>query len=235
MPDTATGYPNPPLVPAVWPAELVPSSMQLQLVPNSTRWESVFSRTVQAAALSEGTFRLTAGFSALDVNEQGTWRAFVAKLRGCAGRFLFPAVIAEGLEPQPVALDADGFPTADVVTTGPRVQSRYNDKTLRVEGASPSLVVEPGDYVSYDTERGQRRLHIVVEYAWPVAGVLTLVVEPALSTDIPEGARVHLDCPSACFALDDDAQGALEETPEPYVDGSFSATEALAPLLPEVA
>lgn len=243
--ETPVGFPADHVLPIPFPSELKPSSLSLHLVQATTRFESPFTRFMQAGLLPGSQFKLVAQFNGLDKRQQRIWRAFIAQMRGTAGRFYWPAVVSTEHEPVvPVTEDTDGGPrlVADIVTTGPRVlDGTGGPNGIVITGlphANGELVLEAGDFVSYDDYRGHRRLHLVTEDAFAYgSGNARLIVAPEVRSDAPQilyGARIHLDCPSGTFVLEDDVQGAIEETPDGFANVSLSAIEAVPPVLAEV-
>lgn len=216
-----------------WPQELAPNAQTLHLQSNTTRFVSPFTRGMQTQEMPGGRFRLSFGLPPMRDTATRMARAFLAKLRGGAGRFYFRAEVTAAEIPDTgaaelvsfaaltvdsTALTADGTRcTADATLIPVQFPAAATGATtaageLIVSTAAPTgaVLVQAGRHISYDGPSGWRRLHLVVDDAVVRRdGTVRIAVEPPIKELPAAAAPLHLTNPSGVFALVDDDQGAL--------------------------
>lgn len=233
MADTPTGFVHDPaVVPLKWPQELPPTGMTLHLQSNTSRFESPFTRTTQTQELPGGRFTLAATFQPLKDARLRVWRAFLARLRGSAGRFFFRAEIENGAIPdlgaaeplvtKPLTADSTEI-LADsswvrvdaTVLQLPTAVAVAGSAGVTIEAVCTktpgTVLLQLGRHISFDSPRGWRSLHLLVEDAVVrPGGFVSIRVEPPLPEPPAAGAPLHLRTPTGIFMLIDDDQGAVD-------------------------
>lgn len=226
---TARGLPVQP-----WPNALKPSSVALNLLSATTVFTSPFTRTTQTSELPGALFNLQASFPPVPAPEVGPFRAWVARLRGRAGRFLFPAYACRyapplaGLPERTTWLDlraCNTFITADstlITADATRVQM---ETTFTVTTCPDAVTIvgtlwlnsrrhplQVGSYIAWDDADDWRHLHVVVDLVHNVStGAATLTVEPPMRALPTPSTPMHVHAPAGIFQLVDDAQAALRQ------------------------
>jgi hypothetical protein len=158
------------------------------------------------------------------------FEAFIARLRGGAGRFLFPAYSCRYSPPaigQPervtmIPLTTDNtFITCDstVITadmTEIQMESVFTvsscPDTVTIIGTlwfnSRRHPVGLNSWISWDDATDWRHLHKIVDLEHDVTtGAATLTVEPPMRALPTPSTPMHVHAPSGVFQLNDDAQG----------------------------
>lgn len=239
-----------------WPSALRPNQVTLHLQSNTSTFTSPFSRSGQTQELAGALFMLAAGFPVLKADKAAQARVVLAKLRGQAGRFYFPAScwgmnvpVAYGADPvTPIALRADlDTITADITTiTADATEIAYESLFTPNGGGTDPLVLQgtlwlnsnlrplqEGSYISFDdpttplTAGPHRCLHMVVGMAYtPITGACSLTLEPPMLVQPTALTPIHVHNPSGVFRLTDDGQGAMAQRPGHRFELSLSAIQA---------
>lgn len=225
---------NPQLPILSWPHDIQPNSRTLTLVTNTSRLTSPLSRTTQTQELPGARWTLRASFPSLDERQVKTLRAFIAKLKGSSGLFYFKATSDDTeLVPQPTLEYGAIVMGPDVVKFGHRTRETFQGEELLSMGweeAEGELVLEAGDYVSYDDFTGFRRLHVVTQDVYCEAdGEATIPVEPPVRVQLPTNARLHIDRASGVFRLLDDEQCSVTVSADGTAMVTLEALEAVSP------
>lgn len=217
-----------------WPAQIRPAEITAHLQFNTTAFTSPYTRTVQTIELPGALFQLDAAFPPIDGTQLGDFRAFIARLRGGAGRFYFPAHCCTYSPPaqyQPervtiIPLTADRTTiTADTTQiTADATQVQY--ESVFTVSSCPDAVtivgtlwlnsnerpVAPGGYISWDDATGWRHLHLIVAVdAAPYTLGVHLTVEPPMRALPTPATPMHVHAPSGIYRLVDDGQGAIRQ------------------------
>lgn len=222
------GYVHNPRVQVLpWPTEVEPRTRTLHRTGKSNAHVSPLNRATQTQELVGGVWMCRAEFPPLNAAEQRWMRVFIAKLRGTAGFFYFPA--ESTVAPIPVQPPGQG---PDIVAEGPRLAVQTSPRILETQGweeAPGTLLIAKGEHISYDDATGWRRLHLVVEncYAQP-GGVASMKVEPPVRHAVTPDGRLHLACPNGIFKLASEEEGAITQTPGSG-EMSISMVEAFPP------
>jgi hypothetical protein len=239
-----------------WPSALRPNQITLHLQSNTSAFISPYTRSSQTQELAGSLFTLSAGFAPLDTGKAAQARVVLAKLRGQAGRFYFPATcwgrnvpVAYGADPvTPIALRADlDTITADITTiTADATEIAYESLFTADGGGTDPLVLQgtlwlnsglrplqEGSYISFDdptephTDGPHRSLHLVVGMAYtPTTGACALTLEPPMLVQPTALTPIHVHNPSGVFRLIDDGQGAMPQRPGHKFELAFSAVQA---------
>ena len=230
-----------------FPAALCISQMTVHLQAHTSRFESPFRRGVQTQELPGGRFMLSASLAPTN-DLTRTLRAFIAKLRGGAGRFYWPVEVGARFIPaagaaditlSPLTVDNDRITvnrtdyradaTTWYATTRALALLGGTSRTIRASTNQPvgAVAVEAGRHLSFDTADGWRQLCVVTDDA--IAGAdqsVTINVEPPLRTQPAAGAPLHLLSPSGVFQLADDDQGQISQVPGYAQGATIEAFEA---------
>lgn len=226
---TARGLPVLP-----WPAGIKPSEITLHIQANTSTFTSPFTRSTQTVDLPGALFGLEAAFPPvpLAAARLNDFRAFVARLRGGAGRFIFPANtcryappgIGEGERTTWMPLTSDDyFVTADsdsvlIDADRVRMESAFTvtscPDNVTILGTlwanSQRAPLRMGSYISWDDATDWRHLHMVVGLdLHPVTGAATLTLEPPMRALPTPETLMHVHSPSGIFRLVDDGQLAI--------------------------
>ena len=218
-----------------WPRTVLPSAVTLHLRANTSTFTSPFTRTVQTSELPGALHEAEASFPPIKPAHVGTLRAFVAKLRGQAGRFYFavnccryaPPAMHQAQRVTYMGLLADDtYVTAD--TTLHRADAtRIAMETLFTVSSAPTPTtlmgalwlnsgrypLAVGSHISWDDATGWRHLHVVVDMTGPdpATGLHTLTLEPPMRARPTPTTPMHTHAPSGIFQLTDDGQGTLRQ------------------------
>lgn len=235
-----------------WPAVIVPTQVTLHLEGNTTMFTSPFSKGVQTQELPGARFTVSASFPPLTRDQVRVVRAFLAKLRGGARKFYFPAEwpsygipasgAAEASGPYALTIDSMRFRidrtniTIDSTTfaTGRPIVtctggSGSTITAISYEGIG-TIALRAGQHVSYDDAAGWRHLHLVTDDAVIGAGyAISIPVEPPLRTPPANGAPLHIYAPSGIFMLTADTEGQIVFNSDRVGQVSINAAEAFAP------
>jgi len=215
-----------------WPTVVRPAEVTMHLRFNTGAFTSPFTRTTQTIEWAGALFDLSANFPPARPDTAATMRAFFASLRGMAGRFYFgvypcrysPASMYASERMTVIPLSADTTKitadttiyTADVTTVAMEtIFSVTSATSTTLTGTlwlnSNKYPLEVGSYFSFDDATGWRHLHIVTAMTSP-SGVTTLTVEPPMRELPTTSTPIHIQQPSGIFMLNDDAQGAMNQS-----------------------
>lgn len=185
-----------------WPASILPSRFRLELIGNTqSGGKSPFDGTEQTLELPGARWAFDLFFEGLTAEEHRPLMAFIAKLRGRAGRFLwgppFPRQATCGGSP---AIHAAGL-------TGTLLQ------TEGWSGAGYSVV--PGDWLCWPDPTGRMQLHIVTgdgddapNPSGPdLGGLSNFHVSPPIRRSPALHAPVYPVAPVGVFRLAEDRNG----------------------------
>jgi hypothetical protein len=215
-----------------WPRMVKPSDITLHLRFSTSTFTSPYTGTSQTTELPGALHQLEAGFPAVPAAQLPELRAFVASLRGGAGRFVFPALscryaprsLGAPLRVTLIPLTADDASvtadttniTADATTV--QLESVFTMATTpddhTITGTlwlnSRRAPLQLGAPISWDDATGWRHLHTVVAMAHDTAtGACTLTVEPPMRERPTPATPIDVHAPSGIFRLADDGQAAL--------------------------
>lgn len=228
---TARGLPI-----TVWPNRICPSNIGLNLMARTGVFSSPYTGTTQTVSWPGALLRLDASFPPLRAGNAllGEFRAFVASLRGRAGRFIFPAAACRYEPPAPMqpervtwlALTADNeVITADNTALTADAERVQMESVFTVVAAPDSVTIigtlwfnstryplQVGGWISWDDATGWRHCHMVTALEHDVdTGAATLTVEPPMRSRPTASTPMHVHAPSAIFQLVDDGQAAISQ------------------------
>lgn len=234
-----------------FPESIHPKSASFFLKAHTTTFTNPFSNTIQTQEMPGAVWTFRADFYLNNEEKKRIFRAFIAKLRGSAGRFYFPAEFCPRyipsfgesespriLESSATADEDDWFSTSLDVTADQTHKYRVsslstlsvlNPTTLKVKSdkSAGELVLKAGQYISFDLTNGYRYLGVVVDDCFVSRDDFArVVIEPPLrDTPIPN-ASIHTARPSAVFMLSDDEQGRISEMLHKKGEVSIEAVQA---------
>jgi len=226
---TTTGVPI-----HAWPNQLKPSDITLHLRYNTSSFTSPFTRTSQTTELPGALHEVSASVPSLSPAAARAARAFVASLRGMAGRFVFPAYACRYAPPAMYAAERTTIIpfTADCNTlTADTTLHRADATTIAYETnftvtSCPSSTtingtlwlnsdrapLQVGGFISWDDATGWRHLHVVTDLVHTATtGAATLTVAPPMRAQPGPSTPMHVHAPSGVFMLTADAEGALRQ------------------------
>jgi len=214
-----------------FPAALIPNQVTGHLEPNTAVFVSPISRAAQTLELPGARWVCSMSLPTMSPATWRTWTAFLAKMRGQAGRVYYGPPHYRGTTAPTwtanlSALTCDSTTVTCDSTALVNQESASGFGTPVVDGASQSgqyldtngwinnvTVLSAGDYLSYDTTRG-RSLHMVVEDATSnSAGESTIRIEPPIRTAPADGASIETESPTCIMTLRDGMSGAPTWTP----------------------
>lgn len=218
-----------------WPRAVRPASVAVRLRYNTSAFTSPFTRTSQTTELPGALHTLTVDAPALDASATAQALAFLARLRGMAGRFVLgvypcryaPAAMGGADRTTIIPLTADDTHiTADdthitVDSTTIRLETTFTVSaattstsltgTLWLNSARAPLAV--GSYISWDDSTGWRHLHTVTDLTHDRStGEATLTIAPPMRVAPGVSTPIHVHAPSGIFMLTGDDAGQLVPT-----------------------
>ena len=171
----------------IWPAGLLPSAMEWGLQANTQSFESPLTGSVQTLELPSPRWLATLTFEHLKDSEAATLQAFLARLRGRAGRF----TLHNFARPAPCGTAAGTPLVAGAAQTG---------TSLNLDGFTAGTTLEAGDLIGVNGE-----LKMVTALATADgAGAMAVTFEPPLRASPADNAPVTLSQPTATFMLAED-------------------------------
>ncbi len=217
-----------------WPRMVKPSDITLHLRFNTATFTSPFSGNSQTTELPGALHQLEAGFPAVPAKEVPGFRAFLAGLRGGAGRFIFPAIAcryAPRALGAPLRVTVIPLTVDDTHITADSTHITCDATTVQLEavftaGSCPDdftivgtlwmnshrAPLQVGSPISWDDATGWRHLHTVVAMDHnATTGACTLTLEPPMRERPTPATPIDVHAPSGIFRLADDGQGALRQ------------------------
>jgi hypothetical protein len=193
-----------------------PSSASYRLRGNTQTHRSPLDGTTQTLEMPGAVWELTVSWESLSTDDSRVLAAFLAQLRGAAGRFYYsPAVWS------PRRATGGGTP----VING----AAQSGAALVTDGWSASVqVMRAGDWLSYDDTTGRRRLHMVTaDVSSSAGGAATLAITPPIRRADADNAAVEVAAPSGVFRLSDDAAPEMAIRPPMLGSVTLTMVEAL--------
>ena len=185
-----------------------PSKVEFWLGFNTQQHESPLSRDVQTLEMAGARWRAELTFPPMI---PATWRvytAFMAQLRGAAGRFYYPV-------PYPARTPRGTAGGTPLVNGGSQTGS-----SLITDGWTAGATLKAGDYFHFTNGAGGRELKIVrSDITADGSGNLTITFDPPIRSAPADNAALTVSSPSCIFGLADDDQGRVS-----YEEASFGST-----------
>jgi hypothetical protein len=193
-----------------WPtlSRTAPREVEWSLVANTQTFASPLSQTVQTVEMPGARWRVSFTLENLQEDDAAKLQAFMAKLRGRAGRF----TLHNFARPAPRGT-ASGTPL--VMGAG------QTGTTLAIDGMAAGATLLAGDYFGVN---GEFKI-VVADATANGSGEMSVTFEPPLRTSPADNAAVTLVAPTATFMLDDDAMRWITRAPV-LTTVPITATEA---------
>lgn len=199
------------------PAIRRPAEAAERLIGLTQTHESPFDGTVQTLEMPGARWELTATWPTLGPDDRRLMAAFLASLRGRAGRFVFSP--------------AQWSPRRATGGGTPVINGDFQaGATLSTRGwTALGQAMRAGDWLSYVDTRGRRRLHLVLTDASADAvGVAALSISPPIRRAGADGAAVEVTNPSGVFMLPQDEAPQLNIRAPSFGQVTITMREALA-------
>lgn len=179
---------------------ILPSASTFSLVPNTMEFHSPLNGATQTAELPGARWAGQYSYDTLTDPDIRILQAFLAQLRGRAGRF-FAHDISHPT-PSGTALGTPVVATAAIAGA----------TTLATSGwtANQAAVMKAGDY--FTTSTGELKI-IVTSVASSPTGTATLTFEPPARAAIPLASAIDISSASATVMLADDYQDQIDLRP----------------------
>lgn len=199
------------------PAIRRPAEAAERLIGLTQAHESPFDGTVQTLEMPGARWELTATWPTLGPDDRRLMAAFLASLRGRAGRFLFSPA-----QWSPRRATGGGTP---VINGDFQTGSALSTRGWTALGQA----MRAGDWLSYVDTRGRRRLHLVLADASADAnGVAALSISPPIRRAGADGAAVDVVAPAGVFMLPQDEAPQLNIRAPSFGQVTITMREALA-------
>jgi hypothetical protein len=175
------------------PAIRRPAEAAERLVGLTQTHQSPFDGSLQTLEMPGARWELTATWPTLGPDDRRVMAAFLASLRGKAGRFLFSPA-----QWSPRRASGGGSP----VING----DFQTGTTLSTRGwTALGQAMRAGDWLSFVDTRGRRRLHLVLaDVSADAGGIAALQISPPIRRAGADGAAVEITAPSGIFMLPQD-------------------------------
>lgn len=199
-----------------FPAIRRPSEASERLLGLTQTHESPFDGTMQTLEMPGARWEFTITWQTLSSDDRREMAAFLARLRGRAGRFTY------GPFWSPRRATGGGTP----VING----AGQSGEVLSTTGwAANAQVMRAGDWLSYVDTAGRRRLHQVVADATANAsGVAALTISPPIRRAGADLAAVEIAAPIGTFMLPQDEAPGLNIRAPSLGQVTITMREALA-------
>lgn len=184
---------------------------KLSLQPNTQSFESPLNKTVQTYELPGARWLLTATWQNLGEADARIFKAWLAKLRGAAGRFY--AFDLSHKSPRGTA-NTFGY-VRGAGQTGASINTSWGSITSR------NGWLLPGDYIAIGIELKIVTATVNIDGS----GYATISFEPPLRSSPADNAIITTYEPTAIFRLNDDNQDAFNFDPERHPSITIAATE----------
>lgn len=169
-----------------------PSEASERLIGLTQTHESPFDGTMQTLELPGARWEFTVTWQTLSPDDRRELAAFLARLRGRAGRFTY------GPFWSPRRATGGGTP----VING----AGQSGVTLNTGGwVAGAQAMRAGDWFSYADTAGRQRLHqVVADATADGAGVAALIISPPIRRAGANGAALQIATPIGTFMLPQD-------------------------------
>ena len=187
-----------------------PTVVSFRLLHNTQSFESPLNRTVQTLELPGARWQAVVEWKNLVEADARIFKAFLASLRGAAGRFYLGDL-------------SHGTPAGTALGTPLVKGASQTGTSLVTDGwsAGQTSLLLPGDYFSVNGE-----LKIITAVCTSDgSGNATLSFAPPLRSAPADNAPITVINPVATFRLKDDEQDQIQIDPDRFPSVSFEAVE----------
>lgn len=202
--------------PISWPTLTVrPSAFSWHLLPHTQTWTSPLNGSSQTLEMPGARWVFKLPYKKMREADWRAFTAFVARLRGAAGRFYLSPLHA---------LPARGVATGTPVVSG----AGQTGASLLTSGWTPSTpqILKAGDFFHVATGSGRELKILTADATSAVDGTATLTFEPPLRGSPAANAALEIAAPSCAMRLVDDNQGQFDWAGVRYGDASVEGVEA---------
>jgi hypothetical protein len=193
-----------------------PAGASYRLRGNTQTHRSPLDGTAQTLEMPGSVWELSVRWDTLHSDDARVLGAFLAELRGAAGRFTYsPAAW------QPRRSTGGGTPLIK--------GAGQSGTTLLTDGWSVSVnVMRKGDWLSYVDSSGRTRLHMMTaDVSSNGSGEASLVITPPIRRAGADNAAVEVVAPAGVFRLPDDQAPEMGIRPPSFGAVALTMMEAL--------
>ncbi len=193
-----------------------PSRASYRMRGNTQSHRSPLDGTEQTLEMPGAVWELTVSWESLDATDTRVLAAFLAQLRGAAGRFYYsPAAWS------PRRAAGGGSPLVN--------GAAQSGASLITDGWTPSgQVALAGDWLSFDDALGRRRLHMATGTATANgSGQATIAITPPIRRAPSDNAVVEVASPTGVFRLPSDDAPEMQLRPPLLGSLTLTMVEAL--------
>lgn len=204
------------VTPIAWPTLTVrPSAFTWHLLPHSQTWTSPLNGSSQTLEMPGARWICKLPYKKMREDDWRAFTAFVARLRGAAGRFYLGPLHA---------LPARGVATGTPVVSG----AGQTGASLITSGWTHSIaqILKVGDYFHVATPNGRELKIVTADVNSSGTGTATIIFEPPLRGSPAANAALEITAPTTVMRLADDNQGQFDWTGVRYADSSVEMVEA---------
>lgn len=198
-----------------FPAIRRPSEAAEKFIGLTQTHESPFDGTMQTLEMPGARWEFTVSWQLLSPDDRRELAAFLARLRGRAGRFTYGPIWS------PRRAAGAGAP----VING----AGQSGEVLSTTGwAANADAMRAGDWLSYADALGRQRLHqVVVNATANASGIAALTISPPIRRAGASGAAVEIAAPIGTFMLPQDEAPAINIRPPSLGQVTITMREAL--------
>jgi len=192
-----------------------PSSWSWKLIGNAQNFTSPLTGSTQTMELPGARWWLKFGYTKLRQDDSRVFDAFLASMRGMAGRVLLNPIHTESRR---------GIATGIPVVDG----AGQTGRTLSTSGWTPSTagIMRTGDYFSVATASGPELKILTADAASNASEKASLMFEPPLRSTPVNGAAINVSAPVCPMRLVDADQGELALNAPYYLSWTGEFVEA---------
>lgn len=194
-----------------WPtlSRSAPPELVWGLQSNTQTFQSPLSGSIQTVEMPGARWVVSFSLPSLNAADAATMRAFLARLRGEAGRFYLHNMAQT--RPR-------GIATGTPLVNG----AGQSGASVTTDGWTPSTagILKAGDFIGIN---GELKL-VVADCDSDAAGLATVVFEPPLRASPADNAAIVVNKPTAVFKLDESRSAWTTNAPG-FDSFSIAATE----------
>ena len=192
-----------------------PSEAAEKLIGLTQTHESPFDGSMQTLEMPGARWEFTVTWQTLSPDDRRELSAFLARLRGRAGRFTYGPIWS------PRRAAGGGVP----VING----AGQSGEVLSTGGwTANAQAMRAGDWLSYVDLGGRQRLHqVVVNASANASGIAALTISPPIRRAGSNGAAVEIAAPIGAFMLPQDEAPGVNIRPPSFGQVTITMREAL--------
>jgi len=192
-----------------------PSEAAEKLIGLTQTHESPFDGTMQTLEMPGARWEFTVTWQTLSPDDRRELSAFLARLRGRAGRFTYGPIWS------PRRATGGGVPVINGAGQSGEVLST-------IGWTANAQAMRAGDWLSYVDLGGRQRLHqVVADASANPSGIAALTISPPIRRAGSNGAAVEIAAPVGAFMLPQDEAPGLNIRPPSFGQVTITMREAL--------